>query len=250
MTKYVVGIIIFPFSVLSQNRREDLSLWTWLQFEKRLGNGQYAQFQYQTRFNENISRFNRSNIYFIYGVNFLSHWQLEGIYQLNTNYEADQHTFFAGLTYKQKFSSRISLFYRTGFQTIRNYFTGDIRGDKPYAESRNRIRVKYKINNLFSTAISAEPYLKFSYDHPAYLSRIRYVSQFNYRFNKYQTFSFFYMIEPDVICYSQPQTDYILGITYYFIFPNKAKGFKKLFKPKELSKDSGEEDEMLRDTYN
>lgn len=217
-----IALWVFPFFASSQNVREkDLSLWIWLQFEKRMANNQYVEFQYQVRFNNNISQFNRTNLNFIYGVNFLRHLQLEGLYQLATNYKIDHHTLFLGLTYKLWITQRFSIFYRTSFQAIRNYFTGDIRADKPYSEWRNRIRIRYKINNLYLITLSAEPYFKFQPTLPIHLSRIRFVSEFHYRFNKYQMFSFFYLMEPDIISYSKLETDYVFGVIYHFRLPNK-----------------------------
>ncbi len=252
MTRFLTILCIaLPCAAFSQKGWEkDFSLWTWIQFEKKIRNNQYAEFQYQVRFNNNMSQFNRSNLYFIYGINFLKHMQLEALYQLNLNYEADQHTFFLSLSYKQKLNQRFSVFYRTSFQTVRNYFTGDAGADQPYSEWRNRARLNYKINNLLSTSVSAEPYLKLTSEYPAYISRIRFVSQLNYRFNKYQGFSVFYLAEPDVITYSKPDMDYVLGITYHFRFPDKTKAFKKIFRPKKLIRETGDEFEIFKDTYN
>jgi hypothetical protein len=250
---YIIStvIVLFSFSTFAQNEREkDLSLWTWFQVEKKIRDYQYAGFQYQARFNNNISQFNRSNLYFTYSINFLQHWQLEGLYQFNINRTADQHTFFVGLTYKKMITQRASLFYRTSFQTIRNNFSSDVMSSKPYSEWRNRIRFIYKINKHFSTAISVEPYLKFSLSLPPHLSRARFVFQLNYRYNKYQSLSVFYIIQPDIIVYSRPETDYVLGITYHFCFPNKEKEFKKIFKQKKMIKNNEIENEVLRDTFN
>ncbi len=236
----------------AQNGREqDFSLWYWLQVEKKLGKKQYAEFQYQVRFKDNASRFARSNIYFIYGRNLFPFLQVEGLYQLNTNHKADQHTLFIGLTYKQRIVRRFSAFYRTSFQATRNYFTGDLAADKPFFEWRNRIRGIYRINNLFSCTLSAEPYVRFSYSRPAYLSRIRFVAQFNYRYNKYQSCSLFFLTQPDVVSYSRPETDYALGITYHFSIPAKAKAIKKIIQPKSFKRDKGNHAvEIFEDTYN
>ncbi len=247
---FTLLLLMLPHITFARkSTNQDLSLWTWVQLEKKISHNQYAEFQYQTRFSNNISQFDRSNLYFVYGINFMKHMQLEALYQLNTNYEADQHTFFLGLSYKRKINRRYSIFYRTSFQTVRNYFTGDALTDQPYSEWRNRIRVNYKINNLLSASLSGEPYLKISSEHPAYISRIRFVSQLSYGFNKYQNISAFYLVEPDIVTYSHHDIDYVLGITYHFRIPDKAKAFKKVLRPKKLMREHSEE-EILRDTFN
>lgn len=246
----LLGISVFlSICTFSQTgRKQDLALWPWIQIEKKIGRHQYVEFQYQVRFNNHISQYNRSNYYFMYGIDFLKHFQAEGLYQLNSNPKADEHTFFAGLTYKQNISQHVSLLYRSSFQTTRNDFTGDKHVDKPYSEWRNRLRSIYKFNNVYSVSLSAEPYLKITDKHPVYLSRIRFVSQFSYRFNKYQTFSAFYLLEPDIVYYSTPSTDHVIGLAYHFTLPDKMKSFKKIFKPKSI--DNADDNEMLKDTFN
>lgn len=229
-------IVLLSFPSLAQSARDkDLGLWTWLQVEKNMKKGQYFEFQYQTRFTENISQFNRTNLYFIYGKTFLQkRLQVEALYQLNLNHTADQHTLFLGATYKQKLKGPFLLYFRTAVQYIRNDFTGIYAIDKPYIEWRNRVRFIYKLNNLFSTSISGEPYLRFSNTQRGALTRARFVWNFNYRFNKFQTFSVFYLIQPDIAA-RNPKTNYVIGLTYHVRLPNKKKERKKFFNPKSLS---------------
>ena len=245
----VILLLITLPSHLCAGSSQDLSLWTWLQAEKRLGHHRYAEVQCQLRFDHNVSEFNRANYYFIVGQEFGSHWQAEVLYQLNTNRHSDQHTFFGGVTYKQKLAKHFSLYYRCSVQTVRNYFTGDPVMDRPYTELRNRLRFSYKFNNRFSAAVSGEPYIKITQRLPAYLSRIRYVSALNYRLNKYQTWTVFYLVEPDVITYGRHNIDYVMGITGHFRLPDKWSGVKKMFHYKNHEKDDATEDKG-RDTLN
>lgn len=242
-----VLLLLPDTSLLAQsNRKQDLGLWTWVQVEKNMKKGQYFEFQYQIRFTENISQFDRSNLYFIYGKTFFrKRLQAEALYQLNLNHVADQHTLFLGLTYKQKLKGPFALYFRSAVQYIRNDFTGVPAIDKPYIEWRNRVRFIYKMNNLFSTSVSGEPYLRFNNVDRGRLSRARFVWNFNYRFNKFQTFSVFYLIQPDIIS-SNPKTNYVIGLTYHVRLPNKKKERKKFFNPKSLSTDTDYE----QDTQN
>ncbi len=242
-------LFLIPFSAISaSNREQDLSLWLWFQVEKKIGKNQYAEFQYQTRFTENVTRFDRSNIYFIYGIKVLKNLQLETLYQLNTNYLQDQHTFYIGATHKTRLGKKSAIFNRTSFQTVRNYFTGIHQFDESYFEWRNRIRMMYKFNKIFTAAASAEPYLKFSSDRRMHLSRIRLVSQFRVRYNKYQSFTLFYLVQPDIVSFSRPAVDYAMGVTYHLRLPNKAKAYHKLFKSDFQNKK--EKKPAFDDTYN
>ncbi len=247
----VVGISVFFLVFPAPSRAgavQDFSLWTWLQVEKGLNHHRYFEVQCQLRYDKNASEFNRANYYFIFGKEFTAHWQAEVLYQLNTNHHSDQHTFFGGVTYKQKIIKHFSLYYRFAVQTARNYFSGDPMLDRPYTEFRNRLRLAYKLNDRFSLSLSGEPYIKHSQQHMAYLSRVRCVSSMNCRLNKYQSWSVFYLIEPDVISFSNHHLDYVLGITGHFKLPDKWKGFRKMFRIKSL--DGGEASPTDRDPVN
>ncbi|NUM31002.1 MAG: DUF2490 domain-containing protein [Bacteroidetes bacterium] len=247
---FVVLIIAISYkSNAQENTKKDFSLWTWFQLEKKIGKKHSIEFQYQARFNQNVTQFNRSNFYFMYGLDFKKKYNAEILYQLTTNHKTDQHTFFFGLTYKHPLTRRTSFFYRTSVQAVRNYFTGEMYSDKPYVEFRNRVRFSYKINKMFGMAVSGEPYIKHSYKHYAYLSRIRFVTHLNYKYNKYQSFAAFYLIEPDIISFSQPKIDFVLGITYHLKVPGKKKNFKNFFKPYSKSKEDFENDN-LKDSFN
>lgn len=246
-----IVFLFYPQTVSSQDqpaRKQDFSLWTWVQVEKKLHNKQYIEFQYQVRFDQNATQFNRSNIYFIYGKNFGRHVNAEVLYQLNENYIKDQHTFYLGLTYKTVLFRHASVAFRTAVQNTRNHFTGDYGADKPRTEWRNRIRFTYKLSKPLSISASAEPYLLFKPMEEPYLSRIRYVAQVAYKYNKYQKFTLFYLIQPTLITDSRPKTNFVLGLAYHITLPNKAKGYQKFFRfnGKKEDGDSNEPTEDLQ----
>jgi len=220
-----------------QSNNDDFSMWYWLQIEKKLRKKQFIEFQYQIRFNNNATYFNRSSFNFSYGKKIYPNLQIEGLYQFITNYKTDQHTFFLGLSYNKRIVRNVAFSYRSAVQHARNYFTEIERIDKPYIEWRNRVRLSYYVNNLFSVSASAEPYLKFSSKNNATLTRIRCVANTQYRFNKYQTFSVFYLVEPGLVFNKKQKTDYVSGIVYQFVIPNKFKSFKKILKPKPLKRE-------------
>lgn len=221
-------ILIAPLVTKAQiQRKQDFSMWGWVQLEKKFSKKQYVELQYQIRFDQNVSQFNRSTIYFIYGNNFRKHFNLELLYQLNENYKRDQHTFYAGITYKHSILPHLSLAVRTAVQSTRNYFTGDVYADKPYTEWRTRMRLTYNVYKPFDVSLSAEPYLLFKSDREPYLSRIRYVVQLSYKYNHLQKLTLFYLVQPDVISYGTPKTNYVLGLAYHFTLPNEFDIFKK-----------------------
>lgn len=238
----VIALFFYPLFITAQSKSsQDFALWGWFQVEKKFPKKQYVEFQYQVRFNENVSQFKRSNIYFIYGKDIRKNLNFELLYQLNTNHQNDQHTFYFGFTNKQSLSYRAFVTFRTAVQNTHNYFTGDYRADKPYSEWRNRIRFVYRISSPLQFSVSAEPYLLFKPTESPYFSRIRYVAQGNYKFNKYESCSLFYLVQPDIISNS-PDINYVVGLTYHLTLPNKWSNCKKLLKLREKEEDDGNDD--------
>ena len=244
----LVVLFLCPSLSKSQVRENDFALWSWFQVEKKFQKKQYVEFQYQIRFNENVSQFNRSNIYFIYGRNVRKNLNVEFLYQLNTNHKNDQHTLFVGFTYKQSMSYRSYLSFRTAVQNTHNYFTGDYKIDEPYNEWRNRLRFVYRISSPFQVSLSVEPYLLFKPTANPYFSRIRFVAQTTYKFNKYQNLSLFYLVQPDLVTTSTPKTNYVLGITYHLTLPNSLNGFKKLLHLKSKEEDESDDTEPFKNS--
>ena len=109
-----------------------------------------------------------------------------------------------------------------------------------------RSRLTYRFNKKKSVAVSAEPYLVHDGIHPLYIGRIRYVAQVSQRANKFNTFSMFYMIQPDVIDFGQIGTSYVLGLTYALELPDRPKDYPKLFRGNNKDKRSDDD----RHTFN
>lgn len=233
MKKNSTGYLILLFCLIgipvkAQSSIADFSLWNWYQVNYPVSKKSYANVQWQFRLNENASQFDKSNFYFSYGRNFLKAFNAEVLYQFTTNHSSDSHTLYAGMTYKLKLG-KAKLYYRISVQHIRNYFSGDYRTDEPYSEFRNRIRVSYPIMPSIDVTLSAEPYIKLTSIRNPYLSRVRSVAQVNYTYNRYHSFSIFYLYEPVVYSFSERHTDDVIGITYQVTLPKKLKKIHKIW---------------------
>lgn len=243
-------LLLLPAIVQGQRgRAEDLAFWPWLQVEKKIGRISSAEVQCQLRFNENISQFQRANFYFKYGLNLKNGYQVDLLYQLNTNHQVDQHTFFLGVTHRWKLTPKTNLYYRSAFQYIRNYFTGDVQIDEPYVEWRNRLRIKTDLGSHFAMAVSVEPYVRYVTFQPPVVSRARLIVLGEYEFNKYQTYSAYMLIQPDIVSNSFPETDYVIGLTWHMRLPDTWKGFSKLFKARKSKKGKSDSEDITPDVY-
>lgn len=233
-----------------QHYRKDLSLWSWFALYKNFGEKTYSSIQYQLRLDNNISRFNSNNFYFLLGFNPRKRWNFEALYQMNTNHFRDLHTFYGGITYRLKFK-KTSIFFRTAFQHNRNHFSGTYAEDHPYNEWRNRIRVKYAFNKVFEAAVSFEPTLFLSTSSKSYFEKVRFTSQFITNINKYQNIRLFFMVQPSYDYSTITKLSNMLGLTYQITLPDKMKHYDKLFDPSmKIKKGKQEEEKKLdRDIY-
>ena len=250
LLSFVFGLC-FVFSIqcnAQQLYKKDLAFWPWLELYKNLGKKSYATIQYQLRLDNNITQFNSSNYYFMFGHNPCKRWNVEGLYQINTNFRRNFHTIYGGVTYTVKYK-KFSFYLRTAYQHNRYYFSGVPALDRPSNEWRNRLRVKYSINKVFELSGSLEPTVFLSKVR-TYVEKVRFAGQFITNINKYQNIRIFYLLQPDITSNS-PKLSNVLGITYQITLPDKLKQYDKLFKPKMKIK-KGDEDQFPKsehDTY-
>ena len=234
----MIALVLSTFLGIAQ-RPSDFSVWSSTQLYYYFNKSNYASIQYQNRFNENATQFDNSNLYFIYGHNFNKKNNVEVDYRLRTNYEEDVHTLFWGYNRKVKLKY-FNLYGRIALQHNRNYFSMNESFDRSSTEARFRVRAKYDINKIFSTTISAEPRVELNKADNSYIDNIRYVTQLIMQYNKYQSLTVFYFYQPDIQSFSVPEVNFVLGINYEIILPNKSKSYKKLFKPDLKSGDEND----------
>lgn len=235
MRRYIVLLLFtsyLQFCLGQSKRLNDFAVWANFQIQKNTFKNQYFAFQYRGRFDHNASAFDQSNFYFIYGFNWAKNWNSEVLYQFTTSKTQDRHKFYLSLSYKVKLIKNLYLELRTAAQHKQNFFSGDKTADKPITDWRNRLKLSYTFQNNYVFSVSAEPYLTFTGSHPVYFSKMRAVAQFSLKYNKYNTLSLYYLAMPDLVSFSHPKTDHILGITYSIKLPDKRKEYKKFFKPK------------------
>lgn len=209
-------------------RSGDFSIWNWYQLKYPISKTMYTNVQYQYRIGNNASQFDKSNFYVTLGRNFSKHINAEILYQFTTSSRTDQHTFYAGATYKKKLRP-FTLYYRMSLQEVRKYFTGRPKIDDAYVEFRNRLRVTYPMGSKLDLSLSAEPYLYLKAGQAPSFSRIRNVLMANYSVNRYQSVSVFYLVEPS-LGPGPKEDDYVLGLTYQISLPRKWSKMKKIFK--------------------
>lgn len=229
--------LLLSCAEVNAQRSTDISMWDWFQVYKNTGNKTYLSFQYQARFNNRISAFNSANYYAVFGKNFKHHLNIEAVLQMNTNHKRDSYTGYLGITKRWDYK-RFFFYVRPSVQYTRSFFTGDYSIDHPLNEFRTRFKIRYAINKHFLIAGFTEPYISFSALRPSYFERVRNGMQLDFQYNKYNTFTLFYLFQPDVTSYSNLSTSQVLGLTYRVDIPKKWKKFLKYKPEKKEEEDS------------
>jgi hypothetical protein len=211
---------------------QDLAGWGWVQVYKTLDSNKYVSAQYELRLDNNCSTFQSSNFYFVGGINLNKNLNIEALYQFNSNYYKNLNTLYAGITYRIKLNKRFSCYVRTAYQFNQNHLFNAEYKTNPYSEWRNRVRLKYKLNKRISLTFSAEPTIHLNLiQHLTYLDKIRFVGQVSWQYNKYSSFTPFYMVQPQIQALKgTPGVNYMIGLTYQINLPKKWKKFDSIFK--------------------
>ena len=239
--------LFFSLTLFSQRMNNDFSTWFWIQTKYNFKKKNTLNLQFQSRFNQNSTSFDKNNFYLSFERKLAKKVHAEGLYQFSTSHDSDQHTLYAGLTFKIKFKPFV-LFYRTAIQHKQNYFSRNPFIDNPFNEWRNRLRLSYSPNEKWTFSISTEPYLFFSNFQTSHFSRIRNVIQSNYSLNPFHSISLFYLLEPTLNFEHSKKNDFVLGLTYQIVIPKKKKDKKHFFdfKPKKEKEEKPEQ----KDTFN
>lgn len=222
-------LCLFIASSVSAQVSHDLSTWYWFQLRYKLNKKTHFNTQYQARLNHAPTEFDQSSFYFSVERNLSKKWQGELLYQLTTNYSKDQHTLYAGITRSWRIKP-FKLYYRSAWQMNRLYFSGYPQYDKPYTEIRNRLRIQYPYKR-FRFAYSSELFYRYnqSFWYNGTLSRIRNIALIGYNYNRYQSFSLFYLFEPSLNYVVNNHNDHVVGLVYQISLPKKISKLKHFF---------------------
>lgn len=225
----IISFVLSAAFGQAQTHPMDLGFWGWIKVNKQISKRQTIGVQYQVRLKDNWRQFDRNNFYVNYAYDFKHKLTGELLYQWNTNYTMDQHTFYVGLSKKVDFG-KSSFIVRSAFQYIRNMHNIQALGYAPYLEWRNRIRFKYALSKRFSGSVSGEPYLHFDhFSSPIRVSRTRYIAQIDYLYNKNTTLSVYFLMQPSPSNHAPSSIKNVIGFTYQLDLPKKHTAIEKLF---------------------
>ncbi len=232
MRRFMRLFLVFVFSFLCINipvtkaqRAADLEAWTGVELRKDLPKGFAASVEWQSRFDDNISRLKRNYLYL--GANYkIQKWLFVLVqYRFSTNPFSDAHRFRTGLNFKfkyKKFSLNNRLIYQHQYGFLSDEWINEFGPSKAL---RNRLQIGYSITKKIGVSLAAEPSWRLE-SSVFSLRRIRYMTAVDFDLPKKLSLRLFYLVQPD---YNRvnPAINYVTGISLAYDLPGKKKDKKK-----------------------
>ncbi len=235
-------------TVSALNPEQDRQVWLWFKFTKQLPKKFTVGAQYQLRIGNDVSGFTGQNFYGSVGYRINKYLSSQFTYQFFNSYKTDNHTFFFSLTARYKIK-HFTFQYRSAYQRIHEYFNSSYeKGHEPVNEWRNRITIKYSINNDWDVYAFTEPYLNFDPKANAkglFVNKIRNLIGIDWHFYKYNTVGLFYFLQPELFG-KRPSYQHVVGLVYDFDLPKKVK-WNKFFHPNKSKKKKEDYNEEEKD---
>lgn len=199
----------------------DAGLWTSIDIDKKIAGGFTASLSEELRFNENITELGTA--FTEIGIEHKIVKRLSGgiSYRFIQNRRIDnsysiRHRMNFDLAYRMKFK-RVIASLRERLQSQVKDVQTSAEGFSPGYYLRSKLTVKYDLNKKYTPWISCEMFYQLNNPAGNELDNIRYALGFDYKFNKKNSITLFYMINQQVNV-NDPWTSYISGINYSYNF--------------------------------
>lgn len=224
MKKYLLTVVLFfSFAKISTAQvYRDNELWLWFQGNKAITKKWTVGAQYQIRLDNNLSTFKWSYYYLTANYKINKTFSSQVNLQFGDTWDKNLYSLFLATTAHYKIGN-VGLSWRTAYQheqnSVRYQYERIIKSD-PVNEWRNRFTVKYNFTHRLNVYAFGEPYLDFEV-RGVRLSKVRNIVGLEYMFAPYNYITAYYMNQPDVIVFSQPTVERVVGITYEVDLPRK-----------------------------
>jgi len=212
---FVIGLL-FCFPVMGQQK--DAGLWTSVNFEAKLVKKLTAKISEEVRFNENITEVGA--IFTDVGVEYKlnKHFQVALDYRyikkrMVDDFYITRHRLHADIKYEKKIKP-IQIQFRTRFSNYAE-FSRVSNGGNPAYYLRNKLSLKWDLDKAYKPYISIELFSPLSYPRYSAFDNIRTIAGIEYNFTKHHKIDVYYMIQKEVNV-SNPRTDFIIGIGYFY----------------------------------
>jgi len=208
---FILILITLPF-IANAQVVSDAKLWTGISISKKVNDFEFS-FSEDLRFDENMTHIDKvfselgAEYKIVKGFYVGANYRLSKDNDYETSNHAIRHRIDIAFTYKHKYENfRFS--FRTKFQTKNALPT-----ENSPTFSRNKLAIKYKLENNFTPFISYEFYYQFNEE--KIINRTRFSLGSSYKINKKNALKFFYMYE-NKFNVRNLKHNHIYGISYSF----------------------------------
>jgi hypothetical protein len=232
MNKLLKGFIFLflAFSrMISWSQENDAGLWLGLNLEKKITPSLSFTFSEEVRMYENITEvgiiFSDIGLAYKFGTRFRisANYRFINKKRLDDSYDNRQRYYF-DFIYREKTPPFILLF-RARFQYQYTDIFSSAEGKVPDYYLRTKLTLKLDFFKRIKPYVYTESFFKLGNPDGILFEGIRYCAGIEYSFNRLHMVDLFYMIQKEYNV-NNPETDFIVGIGYYFTLPD----FKTLHK--------------------
>jgi len=216
---FYFSIFILTSGNLFAQHQKDAAMWLSVNIEKKINKRFSVNFIHQTSLNQNLNEV--GYLYYDLGLSYKlnKYFTIACNYRLSElrnleNFYSETQRFYSDLTFSKGFG-KFYLQIRTRFQT-QVYGLNYQDFYKPNRDfSRNKISLRYNINRIYSTFISAEQFYRFNKINNT--QAYRFAAGLTYKFNLKHRIDVYYMNQFQLNT-KRTRTDYITGLTYSYKF--------------------------------
>jgi len=198
---------------------KDAGLWTSVNFEAKLVKKVSLTISQELRFNENITELGAAftDAGLSYKLN--KHFEIAANYRFtqrrrNDNYYSFRQRFYGDVKYSRKLKP-FDVSFRTRIQDQISDIGRASDGGVPEYYWRNKLSLKWDTKKAYSPYVSVELFSPLNYPRINAFDAMRTTAGVEYEISKHHKVDIYYMIQK-VLNVSKPETDFILGLGYFY----------------------------------
>jgi hypothetical protein len=199
----------------------DAGLWLSLNGEKKITSRFSVELSQEFRMNENITELGEffTDAGITYKIN--KNIRVAANYRFINKRRKDdfyyrRNRFYFDLSFKKKFKP-LAFSFRTRFEDEYRQMRKNTDYPGPYYCSKNKFTAKLDLNKKFVPYLYAETSNPLNDPHGFFIDQMKYCGGIEYNINRVHSFDFYYLIQKDMNV-NEPETDYVIGIGYYYSF--------------------------------
>ena len=210
-------LLLCSFKISAQSEyQKDAAIWSHIKLSKSINKKWGLEFKFQQRFDNNISRLDRSSLNVNLEYKMYKGVRLEAAYAFMANQALDlsysyRNRLRAALVLEKKFG-QIEVSYRALSQWRYTDMFTDEEGFFPRWVLRNRLRVKYDLNRSFSPYASIESFVPLNGMYRQTLSKYRGQLGFLYHLSASVSLEAFYLFQQQLYSNNASRQDHVYGI--------------------------------------